>query len=197
MANKKVEKKPMDEKRKNYIRNYAILGGIFAVCIFLTLYFCKWYEVYKEYEREIPVIRGSLYEINRDELEHYVVDNSNVILYMCTATSDECRSFEKKFGKYVTRNEIQEEVVYLNLTGIDEEDFLKAFNEKYPYKPKLNGTYPAFVAFRDGKVVSILQMKKNKKVTISKVQNFLELNLQEEEEVEETNEEIVLTEGEE
>ena len=179
MANKKTN---IDEKKKNYLRNYAILGGLFAICIFLTLYFCKWYEVYKEYEKEIPVIRGSLYEINPDELGHYVVDNSNVIIYMCTANDDVCRSFEKDFKKYVKRNEIQEDVVYLNLTGIDMNSFVKQFNDTYPYKNKLNGKYPAFIAFQDGKVVSILQTTKKKKVTISKVQSFLELNLAEEEE---------------
>ena len=52
MATKKEETK-IDEKKKNYIRNYAILGGLFAVCIFFTLYFCRWYEVYKETIRQM------------------------------------------------------------------------------------------------------------------------------------------------
>ena len=60
----------------------------------------------------------------------------------------------------------------------------------FPYKNRLNGNYPAFVAFQDGKVVSILQGNSKKKITISKVQNFLELNLQEEEEEIEEVEEI-------
>ncbi|MBP5678682.1 MAG: hypothetical protein J6X28_02490 [Bacilli bacterium] len=175
---KKVEKEP----EKNYVKNSIILIVLFGVCIFLTLYFCKWYEVYKEYEKETPVIRGSLSEINKEDLDHYVVDNSDVIIYMCTATDDDCRSFEKDFKKYIRRNEITDEVVYLNLTGIDIKEFVKEFNDTYSYKVKLNGRYPAFVAFQDGKVISILQGSRNKTITISKVQSFLEIHLQEEEE---------------
>ena len=179
---KNVLKKDLNENQKNYLKNYIILIVIFGCCIFFTLYFCKWYDVYKEYEREIPVIRGSLSEITKDDLEHYIADNSNVIIYMCTAVDDECRNFEKEFKKYIVKNEITDEVVYLNLTGVDQDEFLKEFNDTYHYKIKLNGKYPAFVAFEDGKIDSILQGRKNKKITISKVNDFLEIHLQEEEE---------------
>ena len=179
---KNVLKKDLNENQKNYLKNYIILIVIFGCCIFFTLYFCKWYDVYKEYEREIPVIRGSLSEITKDDLEHYIADNSNVIIYMCTAVDDECRNFEKEFKKYIVKNEITDEVVYLNLTGVDQDEFLKEFNDTYHYKIKLNGKYPAFVAFEDGKIDSVLQGRKNKKITISKVNDFLEIHLQEEEE---------------
>lgn len=181
MANKKSKKDEstaiVDEKKKNYVKNYIVLIVLFCSCILLTLYFCKWYNVYKEYEREIPVIRGYLSEITPEDLEHYVIDNSSAIIYLCTANSDECRSFEKDFKKYIQKNGISEEVIYLNLTSVDQEAFVKNFNNTYPYKHKLNGKYPAFVVFQDGKISSVLQGGKNIKITISKVQNFLEVNM--------------------
>ncbi len=176
------EKNNNEEKQKNYLKNYIILGVLFCCCIFLTLYFCKWYDVYQEYEKEIPVIRGSLVEINPDELEHYVVDTPSAIVYICTANDDTCRNFEKDFKKYIRKNDITDEIVYLNLTGVDQDAFVKEFNQKYKYKNKLNGKYPAFVVFQDGKISSVLQASKNKKITMTKVQNFLELYLLEEEE---------------
>lgn len=182
---KKVKEKiNLDEKQKNYLKNYLILIAIFCCCIFLTLYFCKWYEVYQEYEREIPVIRGSLVEINPEDLEHYVADTPSTIIYLCTANDDECRNFEKDFKKFITKNDITDEIVYLNLTNVDNSQFISEFNQKYQYKMKLNGKYPAFVVFQDGEISSVLQGSKNKKITISKVQNFIELNLYEEEEEE-------------
>lgn len=187
----KNEEPIVEEKQKNYFKNYIILSVIFIGCIFLTLYFCKWYEVYKEYEREIPVIRGALFEITPEDLDHYVVDNSNAIIYLCTANGEDCRLFEKDFKKYIKKKGITEGIVYLNLTNVDQEEFIERFNQKYPNKHKLNGKYPAFVVFQDGKINSILQGGKNIKITISKVQNFLELNLfeEEDEEVVEENEE--------
>ena len=184
-----AKSKKLDEKQKNYVKNYILLIVLFGSCIFLTMYFCKWYNVYKEYERETPIIRGSLLEITSSDLEHYVVDTPEAIVYLCTANDDVCRSFEKDFKKFVQRNNLVDYITYLNLTGVDNELFIKDFNAKYDYKIKLNGHYPAFVAFQDGKVVSILQGSKNKKITISKVQNFLELNLYREDEEEDINEE--------
>ena len=187
MANKKKniqEETSKEEVQKNYVKNYIMLFILFGCCIFLTLYFCKWYEVYEEYEKETPVIRDSLSEITSEDLDHYVIDTPSIIIYMCTANDDECRSFEKDFKKYINKNDITDEVTYLNLTGVDKDQFVKDFNEKYNFKIKLNGHYPTFVAFQDGKITSILQGKKDKKITISKVRSFLELNLLEEEEEE-------------
>ncbi len=187
-----ADKLNVDEKQKNYLKNYFLLFILFGSCIFLTIYFCKWYNVYKDYEREIPVIRDSLTEITPIDLEHFVIDTPETIIYMCTANDDTCRSFENDFKKYVKRNDLSESIVYLNLTGVDIDSFINEFNQKYKYKIKLNGHYPAFVAFEDGKVISILQGSKNKKVTISKLQNFLELNLYEEDEEEEmSNSDVV------
>ena len=185
-----AEKVNVDEKKKNYLKNYILLFILFGSCIFLTIYFCKWYNVYEEYEKETPVIRDSLSEITPIDLEHFVIDNPKTIIYMCTANDDVCRNFENDLKKYVQRNDLSEGIIYLNLTGIDNEEFINDFNQKYKYKIKLNGHYPAFVAFEDGKVVSILQGSKNKKVTISKLQNFLELNLYEEED-EDSSDEIL------
>ena len=188
--NKNKENTESKEQQKNYVKNYILLIVLFVSCIFLTIYFCKWYDVYKEYEKEIPVIRGSLSEITPEDLEHYVIDNSSAIIYMCVANDDECRAFEKDFKKYIQKNGITDEVIYLNLTNVDQKQFLSDFNQKYQFKIKLNGKYPAFVVFQDGDVISILQGSKNKRITLSKVQGFLELNMLEEEEepIEETEE---------
>ena len=177
------QKKKMDDKndKKNYIKNYVILVAIFVVCFGLTIYFCKWYEVYKEYQREIPVIRGSLLEVRSDELEHYLVDNPNAIVYMCTSYSDVCREYEKKLKRYLARNDVVDSIVYLNLTGENLEEFLDKFNAKYPYRNPLKGNFPSYVVFNNGVVENVLQGTQHSSLTIAKTQNFLELYLIEEE----------------
>ena len=149
---------------------------LFALSFAFTLYLCRWYNVYKEYKNQIPVIRGVLSEISYDELDHYIVDNSNIMLYICTSNSDNCRSFEKKLKKYVNRHELNNKIVYLNLTNVDQISFLDEFNSKYNLKNKLTSNYPAFILFRDGKCVSLLQDNSKRTLTISKLDNFIELN---------------------
>lgn len=196
MSNTKKDKvdvsstdKNVEVSKKNYVKNYFILFLIFGVCIALTFYFRKQYEVYKQYQLEIPVIGDSLPNINRDDLEHYVFDNHIVAVYMCTASADACRNFEKSFKRYVEKSDITDEIVYLNLSDDVDLNFVNNFNEKFPFKTKLKGNYPAFVIFRDGQVDALLQSSAKKNLTISKVETFLELNLFYEEDEDESIEE--------
>ena len=179
MAEKQDQEKI--ENEKNYVKNYFILAVLFLACFGLTIYFCKWYDVYKEYQKEVPVIRGSMLEIYSDDLEHYLVDNPNSIIYMCTAYSDVCRQYEKKLKKYLTKNDAIDNLVYLNLTNEDSEKFLEKFNQKYPYRISLKGNYPSFVVFENGVVEKILQGTSQTPLSITKTQSFLEFYMVEEE----------------
>ncbi len=158
------------------IHNYLIVVLLFAVCVVIVLYLCELYKVQKDAEQKIPIIRDSLSEIFSDDLDHYILDNPRTVIYMCTANNDDCRMFEKNFKKLLRRGDYQDEIVYLNLTDINQEEFIANFNKKYPYRDGITEFYPAFVLFEDGKIKSFLQGNKEKKLVISKVKSFLELN---------------------
>jgi len=164
------------EDKKKAIHNYFLLVLLFGVTVGLVLYLCKWYNVYHEYQKETPVIRGAIMEIVNDDLEHYILDNPTAVIYMCTAKDDECRNFEKDFKKLLKKRDYNNEIIYLNLSNLNQDEFVESFNNKYNYKIKLTTHYPAFVLFEDGKVVSVLQGSKNKPLTVVKVKQFLELN---------------------
>lgn len=166
---------------KNYLKNYIILILIFVLCIGFAFYLRKQYEVYEAYKREIPIIGDTLSDITIDELEHYVVDNSSVVLYMCTASDEECRNFEKSFKRFVEKKELTDDIIYLNLSDDVNSDFVEYFNDRFSNKTKLKGSYPAFVVFKDGDVEAILQSSSKKKLTVSKVQTFLELYMEDDE----------------
>jgi len=171
-----MKKNSNNKSEKNYVKNYIILLFLFAICIGFTLYLCRWYSVYREYKNDIPVIRGTLSEITPDELDHYVIDNSSVLIYLCTSNSNECRTFEKKLKKYVLRKELSEKIIYLNLTGVNQEDFIKSINDKYNLNKNLTSNYPAFILFKEGNVEVLLQGDSKKALTISKLDSFIELN---------------------
>ena len=171
MANDVVEEK---NNRKAY--NYFVVLVLFAVCVVLVLYLCGLYKVEKEEQSKVPVIRDSLAEIFYDDLDHYVLDNPMSVIYMCTATDDICRNFEKSFKKLLKQEDYDSNIVYLNLTDLNQEEFVASFNKKYPYKDGITSSYPAFVIFEDGKVKNILQGSSKKQLTVSKVKSFLEFN---------------------
>ena len=167
----------MEKKKENLARNYVILFVIFLVTILLVWYVCKWYSVYTEYEKETPVIRGTLsYEITTADFEHYITDNPTTVIYMCTSKDDKCRNFEKDLKKYVKKNSLEDEIIYLNLSDADIDGFVKQFNEKYKYKVKLTNNYPLIVEFTDGKVTGLIQGEENNPLTIDRVEDFVEIN---------------------
>ncbi len=162
-------------EKKGTLKNYLILAVVFLVTMALTLYFCKCYYVYHDSIKEIPVIRGTLSEISREELDHYILENPNCNIYMCTASNLKCRSFEESFIKLIKKKNLQEDIVYLNLSDVNQDEFIKTFNEKYPYKIKLTTNYPAIVMFEENRVSNLLQ-ENDKELTIIKTKQFIELN---------------------
>ena len=162
--------------KEKKMKNYVLLILLFAAAICVTLYLCNWYKVYDDYQKQTPIIRGTLLEIKSEELEHYILENPTFTIYMCTSGDDVCRKYEKKFIKLCKNMNLQEYIVYLNLSDIDQENFVNSFNNTYNYKVNLTTSYPAFVTFEDGKVKYILQGKENDPLTISKNKQYLELN---------------------
>lgn len=162
--------------KKVPIKNYIILGFIFVLTILVTIYLCNVYTVYEESKRQIPVIRDTLYEINSEELEHYISENPTTMIYMCTPANQTCRNYEKDLKRLVTHENLQDELIYLNLTEEEFKNFSNTFNSKYNKKLKLNDSYPAIVIFEDGMPTYILQGKAQEKLTIAKTKQFLDLH---------------------
>ena len=174
-----MAKKKEKQENKKYLKNYVILIVIFLLVIALTVYLCECYKVYREEQKNIPVIRGTLVsEITDIELEPFIIENPSTVMYICTASNDKCRSFEKSFIKLVNKYNLQDTIVYLNLSNVEDQDaFVEEFNEKHPFKKgELTTNYPAIILFDEGKIKIILQGKNNDKLKISKVKDFIELN---------------------
>ena len=144
MSNKKKE-----ELRKVPTKNYIALITIFIATFLLAIYLYRYYVVYSEYQKQTPVIRDVIPEITDQELSNYVQESPNTVIYMCTASDDTCRNFEK-----VTND----------------------FNNKYDYKIKLKNNYPALVVFEDNEIRDIIQNSKKEKLTIDDVEQFLKRN---------------------
>ncbi len=173
--------KNTEDERIIPVKNYVILVILFVAIVALVFYLCDLYHVYDEHQREIPVIRDTLSEIQPDELEHYIMENPTTVIYMCTSFEDNCRDYEKDLKKLVEKDELQDRIIYVNLSDVNQDEFVDNFNTRFPYRVSLKKRYPVFVVFENGKVRSILQADKNDRLSISETEQFLELNQLEEE----------------
>ncbi len=171
-----AKKSTREEEKKITVKSYVILGVVVLLFTGLVLYLCRWYNVYEDYQKEIPVIRGSLQEIVSDDLDHFVLDNPSSLIYICTANDDSCRNFEKKFKKLIETDELADEIIYMNVTGLDQNSFVENFNNKYAKKKQLTTSYPAIVLFDEGKAIRILQANQDSNLDIDDVKHFIKLN---------------------
>ena len=66
-------------------KNYLILLIIFTSTILLSLYLGYDYKKMVDTNRLVPVLKGLVPEIYKEELEHFSLENPDAVLYICAA----------------------------------------------------------------------------------------------------------------
>ena len=111
------------------LKNYFILGIILASSIFIVLYINKLYLSTKNNDN---ILNGFIKEIKTQEIDNYIIENPNFIIYLGYKNNDN-KSFEKKFKKLVTKYDLQKNIVFIDISQFNDEDFNK-FCKKYADK---------------------------------------------------------------
>ena len=111
------------------LKNYFILGIILASSIFIVLYINKLYLSTKNNDN---ILNGFIKEIKTQEIDNYIIENPNFIIYLGYKNNDN-KSFEKKFKKLVTKYDLQKDIVFIDISQFNDETFNK-FCKKYADK---------------------------------------------------------------
>ena len=96
-------------------KNYFVLLLIILSTIITSLYLFSWYKQYDNNKLNDPVITDTLMEVKYNNLSNILQERDFLVVYMCTTSEKTCRSFESKFKKYITSNNLNDDIVYLNL----------------------------------------------------------------------------------
>jgi len=151
-----------DGMRKIPLKNYIILGIVIVVTMLIMYYFYMWVDVYKESKINIPIMDKYMEVINYNELDNYLVENPNTIVYVSVLEDDKIREFEKKFKNKYKYNKIDNEILYMNITeDISNNGVRSEMEGKYSLN-NLNITdVPCILVFKDGMVKSIYSVSDN------------------------------------
>ena len=151
-----------DTLRKIPMKNYIILGGVILVTILILYYFYMWVDVYKESKINIPIIDKYMTVINYNELDNYLVENPDTIVYVSVLEDETIREFEKELKDKYRNNEIKNDVLYMNITNdLGSKSVKNEMVSKY-YLNSLNITdVPCVLVFNDGVLNSIYSVKDN------------------------------------
>ena len=150
------------ELRKIPIKNYIILGIVIIFTIFILYYFYMWVDVYKESKINIPIMDKYMSVINYNELDNFIVENPNSIVYVSVLENEDIREFEKKFKVKYKNNQINNEVLYMNITSdIVDSNLKKEMMYKYSVNSLNITSVPLIMVFEDGKLSSIYSISDN------------------------------------
>ena len=124
MSNKEIRKVPK--------KNYVILAIVFIVTILLVYYLYMWYDAYRENKLNKAILDKYMLVINYNELDNYLIENPDTIVYVSVLENQEVREFEKKLKSKLKNKLIEQNVLYMDITDyLDNEEIMNEMNKKY------------------------------------------------------------------
>ena len=170
------EAKNIEEPERNIkLKNYVILISIFLATFLVVIILRNQYIQYRDYQLTIPVLKDKLNEVTVAELDTYLIENTDAIIYIEVSEDENSRKVASDLYEVVKRRDLTERVVYLNISSVeDKEEFFNNFNEKYCDEGKKLSNYPALVLFYEGKVESYVSRTENQELNIGNVEQLFD-----------------------
>ena len=121
-----------------------------------------WVDVYKESKINIPIMDKYMTVINYNELDNYIVENPDTIVYVSVLEDENIREFEKKFKIKYKNNQINNELLYMNITDeVKNKDIRSEMVSKYSLNNLNITSVPCVLVFSDGLLKSIYSVSDN------------------------------------
>ena len=165
-------KKENINERNIPLKNYVIVFSVVIFTLLLVLSLFIFFNVKKNRELQIPVIRGAVPEIEEKDVDSYMREHDYFLLYIGTSDNTNCRSLEEDLKDFIKTKNINN-LVYLNITNVkDKKLFYDEYNKKYAEGVKLSN-YPAFIIIRDNKIYDLVERDK-RQLQIGDIQRLLD-----------------------
>ena len=163
------------KKEKNIpLKNYIILAVVLILSIILVIYFYMWYNAYEESKLNTMIMDKYLQVINYNELNNYLVENKDAVIYSSVLEDQKIRNFEKKFKNIIIKNSLNNDILYLDLTEeLKDKNITKDIKETYNINNQDIANTPSIMIFKDGKLYSIYNIKDNN-YNINNLVDYLE-----------------------
>lgn len=161
----------MKKEKEIPLKNYILLSIVLILTIVVVIYFFLWKNTYEKSKLQTPILDDYLLVINYNELNNYLVENKDAIIYVSKLNDESIRLFENKFKNIINKNNLNNKILYLDLTEeLKETNIVKKINKKYG---KEMTEVPTIVIIKDGKIASFYNIKENK-YNIKLLEKYLE-----------------------
>lgn len=147
------------------IKNYIYLLLILITSVALVYYMYLWFIEYEKEQNTTTTINDVMQIINYNELDSYLIENKDAIIYATIQNNKDIRKFEKKLERVIKQNDISNKILYLDITDNNNQ------NNKY----QILDTYqsaPVILVYKNADLVNKYEIAKNN-YDIKKVTTFL------------------------
>lgn len=159
MSNKKNEV-IREVPKKNYLYLFLILLG----SVLFLIYLYNWYEAYNETKLNTSIMNNYLTVINYNELDNYIIENKNAVIYVSIVGNDDINKFEKKFKNIISEHNLRNDILYLDITS---ENINKATK-----KLQIEEEFPYLVVYTNGVITDTYSINDHN-YSNSKVEKYL------------------------
>ena len=135
----------MEKNRNIPFKNYILLAVTLILTVIVVVYFFVWHSNNEENNKYLRVI-------NYNELDDFLVENKDSVIYVSKLNNKEIREFEKKLKLIINDYSLNNTILYLDLTDKN--------IDKLKLEDK-NINYPAVLIYKNGKIISYFDIKKN------------------------------------
>ena len=161
----------MKKEKEIPLKNYILLSIVLILTIVVVINLFLWKNTYEKSKLQTPILDDYLLVINYNELNNYLVENKDAIIYVSKLNDESIRLFENKFKNIINKNNLNNKILYLDLTEeLKENNIVKEINKKYG---KEMTEVPTIVIIKDGKISSSYNIKENK-YNIKLLEKYLE-----------------------
>ena len=97
----------MKKEKEIPLKNYILLSIVLILTIVVVIYFFLWKNTYEKSKLQTPILDDYLLVINYNELNNYLVENKDAIIYVSDLTEELkenniVKEINKKYGKEMT-----------------------------------------------------------------------------------------------
>lgn len=149
----------MKKEKEIPLKNYILLSIVLILTIVVVINLFLWKNTYEKSKLQTPILDDYLLVINYNELSNYLVENKDAIIYVSELNDESIRLFENKFKNIINKNNLNNKILYLDLTEeLKENNIVKEINKKYGKKMT---EVPSIIIIKDGKISSSYNIKEN------------------------------------
>ena len=142
-----------ESKKQVPLKNYVYLFCILLGSLLLLFYIYRWYETYNENKLYTSIMNKYLTVINYNELNNYITETPNTILYVSILGDKQINRFGEQFKNSIANSNLRNNILYLDITNEEKNDAMKKLN--------IDSNFPYLVVYTNGKITDTYSIGKN------------------------------------